>query len=79
MASLIVRDLDPAIKERFRARARRNGRSMEAEARVLIEQSVAAENPGLALLEAFQMVGGWELPEVPRRDEPVRDPFEEHP
>jgi len=79
MASIIVRDLDPAIKERFRARAKRNGRSMEAELRILIEEAVVEENPGLVMLKAFQAIGGWEMPPVPRRDEPARNPFQDFP
>ena len=30
MATLTIRNLDPAIKERLRVKAARNGRSMEA-------------------------------------------------
>ena len=77
MASIIVRDLDPAIKERFKARAKRNGRSMEAELRILIEDAVAEENPGLAMLKTFQAIGGWEMPVRPGRDEPARNPFQD--
>lgn len=69
MASIIVRDIDPAVKERFRARAQRHGRSMEAEARALIPASVATDNPGLALIAAFQAVGGWEMPVLPGHDD----------
>ena len=40
MAELIVRKLDDAVKERLEARAARNGRTAEAEARAIIEDSV---------------------------------------
>ena len=37
MAQLTVRKLDDAAKERLEARATRNGRSLEAEARAILE------------------------------------------
>jgi plasmid stability protein len=40
MAQLIVRKLDDGVKERLRARARRNKRSLEAEARSILEKAV---------------------------------------
>lgn len=43
MAQLIVRRLDDAVKERLRARARTHGRSLEAEARAILEDAVGGE------------------------------------
>ena len=43
MAELIVRKLDDAAKQRLAARAARNGRSVEAEARAIIEEAAAGE------------------------------------
>ena len=43
MAQLIVRKLDDAAKERLEARATRNGRSVEAEARAIIEEATENE------------------------------------
>lgn len=43
MAQLIVRKLDDAAKERLEARAARNGRSVEAEARTIIEEATEGE------------------------------------
>jgi plasmid stability protein len=43
MAELIVRKLDDAIKARLEARASRNGRSVEAEARAIIEEATEGE------------------------------------
>lgn len=40
MAQLIVRKLDDHAKERLRTRAKRNGRSLEAEARDILEGAV---------------------------------------
>ncbi len=37
MAQLIVRKLDDDVKERLKARAKRHGRSLEAEARAILE------------------------------------------
>ena len=43
MADIIVRRLDDKVKERLRKRAMRHGRSLEAEARVILQQ---ASEPG---------------------------------
>ena len=44
MAQLIVRRLADEVKERLRARAREHGRSLEAEARAILEE-VAGSKP----------------------------------
>lgn len=41
MATLTIRNLDDAVRDVLRERARENGRSTEAEVRLLLEQSVA--------------------------------------
>lgn len=46
MATLTIRNLDEAVRDVLRERARENGRSTEAEVRLLLEQSVAG--PGIA-------------------------------
>jgi antitoxin FitA len=43
MVQLIVNKLDDAARERLEARAARNGRSVEAEARAIIEEVVEGE------------------------------------
>jgi len=48
MAQLLVRHLDPAVKEALRRRARRHGRSMEEEVRQILGQIVQAEPSGEA-------------------------------
>jgi antitoxin FitA len=40
MATLTIRNLDPAIKERLRIRAAHNGRSMEAELRAIVTDAI---------------------------------------
>lgn len=43
MAQLVVRNLENTVKEQLRHRARRNGRSMEAEAREILRNAVVGE------------------------------------
>jgi plasmid stability protein len=45
MAQLTVRKLDEVARERLKARAARNGRSLEAEARAILEQVAESEVP----------------------------------
>lgn len=45
MAQVIVRKLDDEVKERLEARAARNGRSLEAEARAILEEAASNEVP----------------------------------
>ena len=42
MATLTIRNIDPAIKERLRVRAAEHGRSMEAELRAILNETVEA-------------------------------------
>jgi antitoxin FitA len=39
MANVLIRDLDPALVEVFRAEARRNGRSLQAELKLVLEDA----------------------------------------
>ena len=43
MADIIVRRLDDAVKERLRQRAKRHGRSLEAEVREILEAATAPD------------------------------------
>lgn len=45
MAQILVRNLDEGVKERLRSRARRNGRSMEAEVREILQDSLRKKEP----------------------------------
>lgn len=78
MASLTIRNLDAAIKERLRMRAAQNSRSMEAELRAIITEAVETPTrpPELNLAEAirrrFAPFGGIELALPPRQ--PTREP-----
>jgi plasmid stability protein len=50
MAQIVIRNLDEAVKRGLHVRARRHGRSMEAEARAIIAAAVAASpTPGIGL------------------------------
>ncbi len=77
-ASITIRNLDPAIKERLRVRAAQHGQSMEAEARVILQTVLAPEgaSPIRHLYDRvrarFAPLGGIDL-ELPPR-EPVREP-----
>ncbi len=75
MASITIRQLDPAVKERLRVLAARRGRSMEAEARSILTEAVqeppASENLADIALALFGAEHGIEL-ETPPRD-PIRD------
>lgn len=70
MGSLIIRDLDDDVKQRLRTRAAEHGRSMEAEARVILAASVGAGRPvrnlGTHLRQQFADVDAADF-EVPSR------------
>ena len=76
MASLLVRNLDPSVKDRLRVRAARHGRSMEAEARAILEAAVA-KGETLADLVArhFGPEHGFDVePYLPPRPPPREPP-----
>jgi antitoxin FitA len=79
MASITIRKLPENTKRRLRMRAARNGRSMEQEARELLETSLAQPdepvNIGEAIRRRFAPLGGVEL-KIPSRRISVREnPF----
>ena len=49
MAALLVRNLDEDVKTRLIARAKRNGRSLEAEARKVLIEAAHADEPTVGL------------------------------
>lgn len=78
MASLVVRNLDDAVKERLRLRAASHGQSMEAEAREILTAAVALEKETRTLADlvasCFGPEHGFDIePYLPER-EPVREP-----
>ena len=75
MATLMIRDLDEDVKARLRVQAAEHGRSMEAEARVLLAAALSGRRPprglGSYIRDQFAEIGGVDL-ETPRRDQPAR-------
>ena len=76
MATLTIRNLDETVKRRLQVQAALNGRSMEAEARAVLSESVepepvypptkTGENLGIRIHNRFAKLGGVEL-QIPRR------------
>jgi antitoxin FitA len=80
MASITIRRLPENTKRRLRIRAARNGRSMEQEARELLETSLAQPDPepvniGEAIRRRFAPLGGVDLKIPPRRISVRENPF----
>jgi plasmid stability protein len=79
MASLTIHHLDDATKARLQVRAQQHGRSLQAEAREILQRAVAEDKPARVpgnladrIRELVEPFGGFELPEIKR--EPPRDP-----
>ena len=77
MATIVIRDLEEAVKARLRLRAARNGHSMEEEARQILKTGLATESGGqVNLAESIRRhvepIGGVEL--TLNRREAVRRP-----
>lgn len=75
--AVTIRGLSPELKTRLRVRAAHNARSMEAEARAILEAALTAPDEDATDLATFARrlfapLGGAEL-ELPVR-EPVRNP-----
>lgn len=72
MASIIVRGLDEWVKDQLAMQAKRNGRSMEAEARDILTRAARGPHIGLALMRAAQRSGGVDDLTVPERTDVAR-------
>lgn len=76
MAAITIRNLDDGAKERLRIRAAQNGRSMEAEARELLENAVANPYAGMNIGQAYrkmaESVGYMDDVVIPPRDDGER-------
>ncbi|WP_207212396.1 FitA-like ribbon-helix-helix domain-containing protein [Sphingobium cupriresistens] len=71
MAVMTIRNIDDTIKKRLRVRAAVNGRSMEDEARDILRSALSTDDPrprnlAHAIHERFGVLGGVDLPDVPR-------------
>ena len=83
MTTLTIRNVDSELKERLRVRAARNGRSMEAELRHILRETLGAgkkdREPNLAdaIHRRFLPLSGVDElephPPVPARDPPALD------
>jgi plasmid stability protein len=72
MASITIRRLPENTKRRLRIRAARNGRSMEQEARELLQIALTQPDPqpdnlGEAIRQLFAPFGGVDL-KIPKRE-----------
>ena len=78
MASLTIRNLDNNLKSQLRQRAARHGRSMEAEARAILSQTLnvptGEQNLAATIHRRFESLGIESL-QFPQR-QPVRNPPE---
>ena len=72
MAAIVVRGLEESVKSALAARARKHGRSMEAEVREILTQAASRPNIGMALMQAAREAGGVDELPVPGRDERAR-------
>lgn len=77
MASITIRNLDERLKGRLRIQAASRGRSMEEEARRILQAALEQSQPPSTDLvdrirRRFASLGDIELPIAPR--EPVREP-----
>ena len=75
MATLTIRNLDDAVRDRLRRRAAEHGHSMEEEVRQILRQVVAPTQPaatteglGSRIHNHFARLGGVEL-ELPARND----------
>ncbi|MCG8503493.1 MAG: hypothetical protein MI755_02700 [Sphingomonadales bacterium] len=77
MASITIRNLDDALKQRLRVRAAEHGRSMEEEAREILGEVVSNGAPPRDLAAAIRKrvspLGGVDL-DIPER-QPTREPI----
>lgn len=73
MAQILVRNLETPLKTRLQRRAKRNGRSMEAEVREILRDALKGEEPqrglGSEIVAMFSGHGiglkqGEEIPEI---------------
>jgi plasmid stability protein len=73
MPSLLVRNVDAALIEQLRRRARSHGRSLEAEHRAILREALSPRRTGRDLLALIRSGPGLDLdPDTVRSDETGR-------
>ena len=74
MATITVRNLDDTVKRRLRMQAASHDRSMEEEARIILERAVQKEDGAVGLgsriHRRFLEAGGVEIPDPDRKHKP---------
>ncbi|MDO4241129.1 MAG: toxin-antitoxin system [Microbacteriaceae bacterium] len=72
MAQILVRNIPDAVKLRLQAQAKRNGRSMEAEAREILESAVGEPSLATVFYDLTRDIGGADeiFENIERRDMP---------
>jgi antitoxin FitA len=77
MATLLIRGFDDNLKKTLRKRAADNGRSMEEEARRILQRELVREAKHEVGLGTWlvHMFGGQELEIAPRTEYPRKPPF----
>ena len=77
MATITIRDLDDELRVRLRVRAAEHGRSMEAEVRAILRDTLTkprvSERLGSRIHQRFASVGETPL-ELPARNDRPRSP-----
>ena len=75
MATLTIRDLDDELRDRLRVRAAHHGRSMEAEVRAILSETLAKPSTtarlGTRIHQRFAEIGGLDIA-LPERNERPR-------
>jgi len=72
MASIVVRNLDVAVKQQLAKQAKEHGRSMEAEVREILTKAAQRPHIGVALLSVAQDMDGIEEFPIPARSDVAR-------
>ena len=80
MATLYVRDVPERLYERLRARARRNGRSLNAEVIELLQADVGRETDAAAITRELREIAKRVKaePDAPTPERLIRQGREEH-
>ena len=77
MATLIVRNLDTRLVENLKQRARRHGRSAEAEHRLILETALAERTPMRPIVEKWLQGERWDDESAPADQTPRIPDFNE--